>query len=104
MADNIIRLDQLHPPRLQPSEVRPLATPSPADQPGFGDVIKKLVSDVNSAQQSAETATNQMMTGELEDVHQVVVAMEEAQVSFRLLMEVRNRMVEAYKEVMRMQV
>ena len=52
----------------------------------------------------AEVATGKMVTGELKDVHQVIMAMEEAQTSFRLMMEVRNKMIEAYREVIRMQV
>lgn len=96
---NIIRLDQPVGPKPEVSLPKP-----EVGQPAFGDIMKNLIGDVDRLQKTTEAATGKMLTGELEDVHQVVVAMEEAQASFRLLMEVRNKMVEAYKEVMRMQV
>ena len=71
---------------------------------GFGNVLGNLVQDVDRLHKTAEAATEKLVTGQLEDVHQVVIAMEEAQTSFRLLMEVRNKMVEAYREVMKMQI
>lgn len=55
-------------------------------------------------QKNAEETSRRLLTGEIEDVHQVMVAMEEAQTSFQLMMEIRNKIVEAYKEVLRMQV
>lgn len=75
-----------------------------SEGPAFGDTLKGLVGDVDRMQKTAEEATKRMLTGEVEDVHQVMVAMEEAQTSFQLMMEIRNKLVEAYKEVMRMQV
>lgn len=78
--------------------------PSGASRPSFAEVVGGLVGDVDRLHKAAERATEKLVTGELQDVHQVVIAMEEAQTSFRLLMEVRNKMIEAYREVMRMQV
>ena len=72
--------------------------------PSFGDTLKGLIGDVDRMQKTAEETTKRMLTGEIEDVHQVMVAMEEAQTSFQLMMEIRNKIVDAYKEVMRMQV
>jgi flagellar hook-basal body complex protein FliE len=72
--------------------------------PGFGETLGGLVQNVDSIQKNAHEATRRLLTGEIEDVHQVMVAMEEAQTSFHLMMEVRNKIVDAYREVMRMQV
>ena len=72
-----------------------------ADRPTFSKVIGELVNDVDKLHKNAESTTEKLITGELEDVHQVVMAMEEAQTSFKLLMEVRNKMIEAYKEIMK---
>ncbi len=44
------------------------------------------------------------MTGEVEDAHDVMVAVEKAGISFELMMEIRNKMIEGYNEIMRMQV
>jgi len=74
------------------------------DTPSFSNVLNEIVSDVDGLQKNAAKMTDKLLTGELEDVHQVMVAMEEASTSFKLLMEVRNKMVDAYREVMKMQV
>ena len=101
MAEDIRRLVGL------PDSVKPVGQPKqnlPNDQEAFGKVLNNLVNEVDSLHKTAEQATDKMMTGELEDVHQVVIAMEEAETSFKLLMEIRNKMVDAYREVMKMQV
>ncbi len=93
------------PDGLRPAGEPPRPAPgSVAERPSFKKVMSELVKDVDNIHKTAEKATEMLVTGELEDVHQVVVAMEEAQISFRLMMQVRNKMVEAYKEVMKMQV
>ena len=101
MTDELKRITGLPEP-IQPS-ITPSAKPGALEKPSFADVIGNLVRDVDQLQKRAETTTEKLVTGELQDVHQVVVAMEEAQTSFRLLMEVRNKMVEAYREIMKMQ-
>jgi len=70
----------------------------------FHQTLKSLVRDVDQMQKTAEESSRRLMTGEVEDVHQVMVAMEEAQTSFQLMMEIRTKILDAYKEVMRMQV
>jgi len=102
MTEDIRRIGSLGPPQL-PGIEQP-AKQEPGDKPSFSNVLNEIVGDVDRLQKAAEKTTDKLLTGELEDVHQVVVAMEEAQTSFRLLMEVRNKMVEAYREVMKMQV
>jgi len=87
-----------------PKEIQRLDDSKKAQGPSFGDTLKGLVGDVDNLQKTAEESTRRMLTGQIEDVHQVMVAMEEAQTSFQLMMEIRNKIVDAYKEVMRMQV
>ncbi|MGV7227402.1 MAG: flagellar hook-basal body complex protein FliE [Nitrospirales bacterium] len=71
---------------------------------GFGDVLKNAVESVNSMQHEAGRLEDAVAKGENVNIHQAVIAGEKAGLSFRLLMQVRNKMVEAYQEVMRMQV
>jgi flagellar hook-basal body complex protein FliE len=101
MAD-ISRIGPL--PGQIPSELPKRPDSSEKAEGSFGDTLKGLVNDVDRMQKTAQETTRRMLTGEVEDVHQVMVAMEEAQTSFQLMMEIRNKIVEAYKEVMRMQV
>lgn len=70
----------------------------------FKETLGNLVNDVNALQHNAEEATQRLVSGEVENIHQVMLAMSKADASFRLMMEMRNKILEAYREVMRMQV
>ncbi|MFN3820914.1 MAG: flagellar hook-basal body complex protein FliE [bacterium] len=98
-------INPLNPLRISPETPQSHRLPTPsAERPSFGEMMGNLIREVDRIQKIAEVATQKTLSGEAEDVHQVVIAMEEAQVAFRLLLEVRNKMVEAYKEIIRMQV
>ncbi|MCA8922126.1 MAG: flagellar hook-basal body complex protein FliE [Planctomycetes bacterium] len=71
---------------------------------GFVEKLGEALEQVNSAQQQADQAVQDLASGKVEDVHDVMLAMTEADLSFRLMLEVRNKLVEAYQEVSRMQV
>lgn len=70
----------------------------------FGDVIKELVQDANETNKEADLKAQEIVAGRNKDIHGAVLAMEKADVQFRLLSQVRNKVIEAYKEIMRMQV
>src|SRR3989338_7034206 len=74
-----------------------------AEKP-FGDILKESIGDVSRLQNEAEKAAKDLALGRAENIHDVMIAMEKASVSFRLMMQVRNKVIEAYQEVMRMQV
>jgi flagellar hook-basal body complex protein FliE len=59
---------------------------------------------VNQLQQDAADAKSAYAIGEKANLHDTMIAIEQADVSFRMLMQVRNRIVEAYQEILRMQV
>jgi len=80
------------------------AAPGGVRETGFRDLIAKYLEDVNALQTEADRAVAGLATGKLDNLHQVIVAVNEADLSFRLMMQVRNRLLEAYKEIMRMQV
>jgi flagellar hook-basal body complex protein FliE len=63
-----------------------------------------MVSDVSAQQNMSAQAVGALQGGQNIPLHQAVIAMEEANISFQLMVEVRNRMLDAYQEVMRMQV
>lgn len=71
---------------------------------GFGDVFKNALKEVSAAQNVSDKKTNQLLTGEVKDVHEVMIASQKASLSLQMTMQVRNKVVEAYQEVMRMQV
>ena len=71
---------------------------------GFGEVLKKAVESVNAMQHEAGRLEEAVAHGENVNIHQAVIAGQKAGLSFNFLMQVRNKMVEAYQEIMRMQV
>lgn len=73
-------------------------------QRSFGETLTRAMTDVNTLQAQAGDAVNRLISGEATDLHQVMIAVEKARTSFDLLMEIRNKAVEAYREIMRMQV
>jgi flagellar hook-basal body complex protein FliE len=72
--------------------------------PGFGQVLKDSLEQVNRLQTEADTAITDLATGGPTTLHDTMLALEKADLSFRLMMQVRNKIVEAYQEVVRMQV
>ncbi len=70
----------------------------------FGATLARAVTDVNALQTQAGSAVQSLVRGDSVDLHQVMVAVEKAKTSFELLMEIRNKTVSAYQELMRLQV
>jgi flagellar hook-basal body complex protein FliE len=87
-------------PLSQPSPVSPSQGP---DQ-SFGSLLGRLVEDVNARQNAAADAVRGLQAGGDVSLHQAMIAMEEASVSFQLMVEVRNKLLESYQELMRMQI
>lgn len=75
-----------------------------ASSEDFGQFLEEAVSEVNQQQLNADKAVEQLQTGEASNLHEVMVAMEKADISLRLMVQMRNKVVEAYQEIMRMQV
>jgi flagellar hook-basal body complex protein FliE len=80
------------------------ATGTPSAQSSFSSVLGQMVQDVNAKQGVATQALQDLQSGQNTSLHQTMIAMEEASVSFQLMVEVRNRLLDSYQEIMRMQV
>lgn len=74
------------------------------DASGFGDLLTGMIKNVEDANKQADQAVQGLLTGEASDVHSVMLAVNKADLSLRLALEVRNKLVEAYQEIMRMSV
>ena len=70
----------------------------------FTDLLKGIVNETDKQQQIADTGVTQLVTGEAESIHEVVLTTARADLAFRLMMEIRNRLIASYQEVMRMQI
>lgn len=78
---------------------------SPADgEKSFGETLVESLQKVNELQKEADKAIEEMVTGDTKNIHETMIALGKADIAFRLTMEVRNKIIEAYKEVVRMQV
>jgi flagellar hook-basal body complex protein FliE len=71
---------------------------------GFMDTLQHAISKANDIQLEASQATEALMTGQTQNVHQTMVALQEADVSFQLMMQIRNKLVSAYEDIQRMQI
>ena len=80
-----------------------LPAAAPTDSNSFSALLGKMVSEVNAQQQSSSQSISALQSGANVPLHQAVISMEEASVSFQLMVEVRNRLLESYQEIMRMQ-
>ena len=69
----------------------------------FGTLFQDAVTQVEQYRIQAEDSVNRFMTGEAEEIHQVILAGQRAEIAFETFLQVRNEAVQAYQEVMRMQ-
>ncbi len=80
---------------------RPPASPAGAS---FGELVHEALAQLNRLQVEADQAATDLVAGEPVDLHDVMIAIEKANLGFQLALQVRNKLVEAYQEIMRMQV
>ena len=90
-------------------EVAPSALPresamSVADGPSFLQRVSEGLQEVNQRLLTSQVDLQRLSVGEAENLHEIMIRMEESRISLQLMMQVRNRVLEAYQEVMRMQV
>ena len=74
------------------------------DGPSFMDHIKKGIEETNQAQKVSEQKATDLVTGKSENIHDTMLEAAKAELSFNLMVQIRNKALEAYQEVMRMQV
>jgi flagellar hook-basal body complex protein FliE len=76
-----------------------------AQSPGsFSNLLGNMVEEVNARQVAANDSVTGLLNGQNVNLHQAMIAMEEASVSFQLMVEVRNKLLDSYQELMRMQI
>lgn len=83
------------------------ASKKPSQEPSsrsFAEILKDAIGEVNRLQKEARQAIEDLAVGKEENIEKVVFTLQKADVALRLLVEVRNKAIEAYQEIMRMQV
>lgn len=70
----------------------------------FADMMQDAINSVDQAQKTAEQNVENVVSGKSDNIHDVMISMEKAQLSFQLMTEIRNKAIETYKELSRMQI
>jgi len=105
MAD-ISRFDVLFPniSDLSGADSKPALVPTGNQLEGsFSDILKNAISSVNNVQLEAGQVRQAVLRGEIKDIDETMIALQKANVSLQIMLEVRNKILEAYQEVMRTQ-
>jgi flagellar hook-basal body complex protein FliE len=89
--------------KLGPSALQQPLSPSPPG-PSFGNLLGQMVNEVGAKQAAAGDAVGGVLSGQNVSLHQAMITMQEANISFQLMVEVRNKLLESYQELMRMQI
>lgn len=74
------------------------------DIPSFGEFLKGALERVNDYQVKADEAAQRLVLGDIENLHEVLIATEQAKLSLQLAVQVTNKVIEAYHEIARMQI
>jgi len=93
----------LQPTQVDPKQLRPARPAAPPSGASFKDMLTEAVGEVQRLQNEADTTIKKLVAGEISDVTETMVAVEKADVAFQTMMLVRNKIVAAYEEIMRMQ-
>ncbi len=86
--------------------LRPPAQTTAVEKTGsaFSELLKDSISNVDKLQKNADLAAQQLHAGGAKNLHETMIAMEQANISLRMLVQMRNKVMEAYQEVMRTQI
>jgi flagellar hook-basal body complex protein FliE len=90
--------------RILPADIESAATEFPASaEGGFADTLRGAMAEMGDLSAQAESKVSGVLAGNGTDVHSALIAVEKADLSFQLMMQVRNKIVSAYQEISRMQ-
>ena len=88
-------------PRMMPTPSLPKALPTAGGS--FGNLLNEAIQQVNDVEQSSQGELQKFLSNE-SDLHSVMISLEKADLSFQTMMQVRNKIVSAYQEIMKSQV
>jgi len=100
---NEIRIGPLNPNLQLPEVPGPHKSGEPGNGESFGQVLRDAISTTNDLQKQSNLEIQKLMTGETQDLHETMIAVQKADLSFQMMMQVRNKLLQAYQEIMRMQ-
>lgn len=86
------------------SQIETPSTSSVTGDKSFADTLKNAISEVNQMQQVSNKKMQELSVGKTDNVADVMIASEKADIAMRVMVQVRNKVIDAYNEIMRMQV
>jgi len=98
---NILPVTAISPPLAQ--KAADASSVSQTEQ-NFSDFIKNSIAEVNQAQNDGDGAIEKLYSGEAQNLHDVMISVEQADISLRMLVQIRNKALQAYEEIMRIQI
>lgn len=81
-----------------------LSIEEPGNRKSFSELLASSITEVNGLQQEANTAIQNLVTGKSKNLHETMLAVEKAEIAFKTMNQIRSKVIDAYKEVMRMQI
>lgn len=75
-----------------------------ADASPFSDYVKQSLADVNRQMLNADQAIDDLVTGKNQDIHNTMISMQKAEISFEMVMQIRNKLMSAYDEIRKMSI
>jgi len=105
-VDNVDSVHSIGPikPKVDIPTIGPVKATPTESKTSFKDILVEAVSEVQKLQNEADTTIKKLVSGEIKDVTEVMVAVQRADTAFQTLMAVRNKVITAYEEIMRMQI
>ncbi len=98
--------NQMHIKPVMPNSILPGAAGKVkiggAGEGSFTDMLNDSIQEISKLQEDANLQVEKLARGEIKDVHQVMIAAQEANLTFSMMMQIRNKIVEAYKEISKM--
>lgn len=88
----------------QVTEKQSIASSGKTGEGGFGETIKNAINSVNELQTQADDLAAKLASGDSVDIHEAMIAMQKASTALQFTVQVRNKIIEAYQEIMKMQV
>ena len=90
--------------QLKEFESKVKTNPKESSSENFSSLLNEAMNEVDQAQKASDEQISKVLSGDVQDVHTAMIAMQKADLSFQMMMQVRNKLVDAYHEVIRMQV
>lgn len=100
MADLLNKIGELHPKELTQSKTNESLT---SNGKSFAELLKSSFDETNVQQINSEKAATDVATGQVKDLHRAAIALGKAESSMKLMLEIRNKAISAYKEILRTQ-